>query len=62
MQADQRNARAVFLEIDPVHHAADIDMNVAADDRLNLPVHADLPETTGPRQREQVLEILKMAS
>ena len=40
VQAHQRNARAVLLEIDAMHLAADVDMNVAADHRLDLTVHA----------------------
>ena len=40
VQAHQRNARAVFLEIDAVHLAADIDMDVAADHRLDMAGHA----------------------
>ena len=37
VQADQRNAGAVFLEIDAMGFAADFDMDVAADYRLDVP-------------------------
>ena len=40
VQAHQRNARAVLLEINAMHLAADVDMDVAADHRLDLTVHA----------------------
>ena len=40
VQAHQRNARSVLLEIDPVHVTADVDMDIAADHWLDLPVHA----------------------
>src|SRR6478609_1091737 len=39
VQADQRNARAAFLEIDTVHLAVDVDVHVAADDRFYHAVH-----------------------
>ena len=39
VQAHQRNARAVFLEIDAMRLAIDLDMDVAADDRLDIAGH-----------------------
>src|SRR5205085_8362677 len=39
VQAHQRNAGAVLLEIDPMHLAADLDVDIAADDRLDRAVH-----------------------
>src|SRR5260370_26542340 len=39
VQTHQRNAGAALFEIDAVHLAIDLDMDVAADDRLNVTVH-----------------------
>src|SRR5882672_6543752 len=39
VQAHQRNAGAIFLEVDAVHLAIDIDMDVTADQRLDIAVH-----------------------
>src|SRR5882724_7950081 len=47
MQAHQRYAGAAFLEIDPVHLAVDLDMDVAADHRLDGAVHCGTPERCG---------------
>src|SRR5262249_27352636 len=42
VQANQRNALAILLEIDAVHLAADLDVNVAADRRLDVTGHAGI--------------------
>jgi len=39
VQAHQRDAGAIFLEIDAMHCAVDLDMHVAADDRLDMTGH-----------------------
>ncbi len=39
VQAHQRDAGAVFLEIDAMHRAIDLDMDVAADHRLDVTIH-----------------------
>ena len=39
VQAHHRDSRAAFLEIDAVHLAVDIDMDVTADQRLDIAVH-----------------------
>jgi hypothetical protein len=46
MQADERDALARFLEIDPVFHAADFNVRVATDDRFNL--HHQLRASASP--------------
>src|SRR5204863_5609663 len=40
VQADQRNALAVLLEIDAVRLTADLDMDVAAGHRFDVAAHA----------------------
>src|SRR5579872_7488195 len=42
VQADQRYSFAILLEIDAIAFAADLDVNVPADDRLTLAPHAAL--------------------
>ena len=62
VQADQRNARAVLLEIDAVHLAADLDVDVAADHRLDHDRSCRRPSANIalPRQRQHVLEVLQI--
>ena len=43
MQAEQRRALAGFLDIDPVRLAEELEMHVAAGDRLELRAHAATP-------------------
>jgi hypothetical protein len=39
VQTHQRNARTILLEIDAVHLATDVDMDIATDDRLDVTTH-----------------------
>jgi hypothetical protein len=39
VQTYQRDARTVLLEIDAVRLAADVDVDIAADDRLDMTAH-----------------------
>jgi hypothetical protein len=43
MQAQQRRALAGFLDIDPVRSAEQLEMHVAAGDRLEPRFHAGAP-------------------
>src|SRR5579872_3035271 len=51
VQADQRYSFAILLEIDAIAFAADLDVNVPADDRLTLAPHAALATTRGSASR-----------
>src|ERR1700681_2591882 len=44
MQAHQRYARAAFLEIDAMHLTIDLDMDIAADHRLDIAGHVGTAE------------------
>src|ERR1700730_1153441 len=44
MQAHQRYARAAFLEIDAMHLTIDLDMDIAADHRLDIARHVGTAE------------------
>ena len=44
VQAEQRRALPGFLDIEPVRPAKEIEMHVAADDRLEARTHATPPD------------------
>src|SRR5260370_22731990 len=44
VQAHQRYARAAFLEIDAMHLTIDLDMDIAADHRLDIASHVGTAE------------------
>src|SRR4051794_31715673 len=65
VQAHQRNACTVFLEIDPMRLAADLDMDVATDDRLDIAIgttaHADTVAKCGRGNASTSLKYCKFA-
>ena len=61
VQTHQRDARAIFLEVDAVHRAFDLDVDVAADHGLDVADHGVTRRHLKPRQCRHVLEILQVA-
>ena len=60
VQAHQRNARAGLLDIDAVRLAADLEMDVAADHRLDIALMSGTFPFMPPWQRQRFLEIAQM--